>query len=228
MDFSIIFENINFYLKGLLLTLELVSLSLVLGFVIALVLALLLVRLKNSIWLYPIKAYIYFFRGTPLLVQIFLIYYGLSQFEWIRDSFAWAYLSEAFPCALLALTLNTAAYGCEIIRVAIQTTEIAEEEAAKAFGMSTFQLYRKIILPSTFRRMIPSYSNEVIFMLHGSAVVSTITLVDLTGVARIINSKYFSPYEAYITSGLIYLIITLLITNVSKLLERHYLKHLKT
>ena len=228
MDFSIIFENIDFYLKGLLLTLELVSLSLVLGFVIALVLALLLVRLKNSIWLYPIKAYIYFFRGTPLLVQIFLIYYGLSQFEWIRNSFAWVYLAEAFPCALLALTLNTAAYGCEIIRVAIQTTEIAEEESAKAFGMSTFQLYRKIILPSAFRRMIPSYSNEVIFMLHGSAVVSTITLVDLTGVARIINSKYFSPYEAYITSGLIYLIITLLITNVSKLLERHYLKHLKT
>ena len=227
MDFSIIFENIDFYLKGLLLTLELVSLSLVLGFVIALVLALLLVRLKNSIWLYPIKAYIYFFRGTPLLVQIFLIYYGLSQFEWIRNSFAWVYLAEAFPCALLALTLNTAAYGCEIIRVAIQTTEIAEEESAKAFGMSTFQLYRKIILPSAFRRMIPSYSNEVIFMLHGSAVVSTITLVDLTGVARIINSKYFSPYEAYITSGLIYLIITLLITNVSKLLERHYLKHLK-
>ena len=228
MDFSIIFENINFYLQGLLLTLELVSLSLVLGFVIALVLALLLVRLKNSIWLYPIKAYIYFFRGTPLLVQIFLIYYGLSQFEWIRNSFAWVYLAEAFPCALLALTLNTAAYGCEIIRVAIQTTEIAEEEAGKAFGMSTFQLYRKIILPSAFRRIIPSYSNEVIFMLHGSAVVSTITLVDLTGVARIINSKYFSPYEAYITSGLIYLIITLLITNVSKLLERHYLKHLKT
>ncbi len=228
MDFSIIFENIGFYLQGLLLTLKLVSLSLILGFVIALVLALLLVRLKNSIWLYPIKAYIYFFRGTPLLVQIFLIYYGLSQFEWIRNSFAWVYLAEAFPCALLALTLNTAAYGCEIIRVAIQTTETAEEEAAKAFGMSTFQLYRKIILPSAFRRIIPSYSNEVIFMLHGSAVVSTITLVDLTGVARIINSKYFSPYEAYITSGLIYLIITLLITNVSKLLERHYLKHLKT
>ena len=117
----------------------------------------------------------------------------MSQFEWIRNSFAWVYLAEAFPCALLALTLNTAAYGCEIIRVAIQTTETAEEEAAKAFGMSTFQLYRKIILPSAFRRIIPSYSNEVIFMLHGSAVVSTITLVDLTGVARIINSKYFSP-----------------------------------
>ena len=156
-----------------------------------------------------------------------MIYYGLPQFEWIRNSFAWAYLAEAFPCALLALTLNTAAYGCEIIRVAIKTTEIAEEESAKAFAMSTFRVYQKIILPSAFRRMIPTYTNEVIFMLHSSAVVSTITLVDLTGVARIINSKYFSPYEAYITSGLIYLIITLLITNVSKLLERHYLKHLK-
>ena len=226
MDFSIIFENIPFYLQGLLLTLKLVSLALVIGFVIALVLALILISLKNSIWAYLINAYIYFFRGTPLLVQIFLIYYGLSQFEWIRDSFAWVYLSEAFPCALLALTLNTAAYSCEIIRVAINTTELSEEEAAKAFGMNAPQLYRKIILPSAFRRMIPAYSNEVIFMLHGSAVVSTITLVDLTGVARIINSKYFSPYEAYITSGLIYLVITLLITSVSKLLEKYYLRHL--
>ena len=227
MDFSIIFENTDLYLQGLVLTLQLVSLSLILGFVIALILALILTSLKDSIWTYPIKAYVYFFRGTPLLVQIFLIYYGFSQFEWIRNSFAWVYLSEAFPCALLALTLNTAAYSCEIIRVAIKTTEIAEEESAKAFAMSTFRVYQKIILPSAFRRMIPTYTNEVIFMLHSSAVVSTITLVDLTGVARIINSKYFSPYEAYITSGLIYLIITLLITNVSKLLERHYLKHLK-
>ncbi len=227
MDFSIIFENIGFYLEGLVVTLELVFVSLILGFFIALALALMLTNLKNSIWTYPIKSYIYFFRGTPLLVQIFLIYYGFSQFEWIRDSFAWVYLSEAFPCALLALTLNTAAYSCEIIRVAIKTTELAEEEAGKAFGMTTFQLYQKIILPSSFRRMIPSYSNEVIFMLHGSAVVSTITLVDLTGVARIINSKYFSPYEAYITSGLIYLIITILITNASKYLEKRYLKHLE-
>ena len=138
----------------------------------------------------PIRAFVYFFRGTPLLVQMFIIYYGFAQFEAIKTSFVWYFFKEAWFCALFAFTLNTAAYTTEIIRGAIEATTHGEVEAAKAAGMSRLLMLRRIVLPSAFRRALPQYSNEIIFMLHGSSLASVITIVDITGAARIINSRF--------------------------------------
>ena len=188
MDFSIILENSNTYLEGLKNTAILVSISLVIGLLLAVPLAV----LRNSgSWLVqaPIRAFIYFFRGTPLLVQMFLVYYGMGQFESLRESFLWPAFREAYFCALFTFTLNTCAYTTEIIRGAIKATPHGEIEAAIAAGMSRLLMFRRIILPSAFRRALPAYSNEIIFMLHGSALAGVITIVDLFGAAKIVNSR---------------------------------------
>ncbi len=145
----------------------------------------------------------------------------------MRESFAWPLLSQAWFCALLAFTLNTAAYTTEIIRGAIQATPHGEVEAARACGMSPALMFRRILLPSAFRRALPAYGNEVIFMLHGSAVASMVTIVDLTGAARIVNSRYYSPYEAFLTAAAFYMVLTFAIVGLFRLLERHWHAHLK-
>jgi arginine/ornithine transport system permease protein len=134
---------------------------------------------------------------------------------------------QAYWCALIAFTLNTAAYTTEILRGAIRTMPQGEIEAAKACGMSRPLMLRRIILPSSFRRALPAYSNEVVFMLHGSAIASVITIVDLTGAARIVNSRYYSPYEAFITAALFYMALTLLIVLLFKWIERRWFAHLR-
>jgi len=224
MDFSIIFENIGIYLDGLWTTMQLVGFSLFIGLMIAIPLAI-LHSVKNPIVNMPVRAYVYFFRGTPLLVQIFIIYYGFGQFEWIKSSSLWYFFENAYFCALFTLTLNTGAYTTEIIRGAIATTPFGEIEAAKSVGMTRLLALRRIILPSALRRAFPAYSNEIIFMLHGSSIVSVITIVDLTGAARIINSRYYSPYEAFITAGLFYLILTLSIVFICKRVEKKIYAH---
>ena len=226
MDFSIITENIDIYLDGLWLTLQLVSLALVLGLALSVPLALMACT-ENWLLRGPVFCYTYFFRGTPLLVQMFMIYYGAGQFQPIQESFLWPVLQEAYWCALIAFTLNTAAYTTEILRGAIQSTPQGEIEAAKACGMSWALMARRIVLPSAFRRALPAYGNEVIFMLHGSAIASAITLVDLTGAARIINSRFYSPYEAFITVALFYMAITFLIIFLFKQVERRWFVHLR-
>jgi arginine/ornithine transport system permease protein len=227
MDFSPIFENRQLYLEGLLTTIQLVSLSLIIGLALAVPLAI----LRNSPNLLvngPVWTFTYFFRGTPLLVQMFMIYYGLGQLQFMIDlSREWTFLRDAYWYALLAFTLNTCAYTTEIIRGAIAGTAYGEVEAARACGMSGIQIYRRVILPSAFRRALPAYSNEVILMLHGSAVASVITIVDLTGAARIVNSRYFSPYEAFLSAGLLYLCLTFVIVIGFKRLERHWFAHLR-
>ncbi|MDX1655595.1 MAG: ABC transporter permease subunit, partial [Candidatus Competibacteraceae bacterium] len=140
--------------------------------------------------------------------------------------FLWPVFREAYWCALIGFTLNTAAYTVEILRGAIRATPHAEIEAAKAYGMSWWLRTRRIILPSAFRRALPAYGNEVIFMLHGSAIASVITLVDITGAARIVNSRYYSPYEAFITAALLYMGLTFVIVGVFKLVEKRWFKHL--
>ena len=226
MDFSIIADNIGIYLLGLKNTLILVSSSLVIGLTFAIPLAVLRTS-KNILISGPINAYTYFFRGTPLLVQMFLIYYGMGQFESIKTSFLWTFFREAYFCALFAFTLNTCAYTIEIIRGAIENTPHGEVEAAKAAGMSMMLRFRRIILPSSFRRALPSYGNEIIFMLHGSSLASVITIIDITGAARIINSRYYSPYEAYLTAGAFYLTITFILVWLLKKLEYRWLAHLR-
>ncbi len=243
MDFSIISENLHYYFDGLLITVQLTGISLLLGLIFAIPLAVLRTS-RNFILTMPIRFFVYVFRGTPLIVQMFIIYYGLGQFDFVKfgfgvfqegfnpdnignQTFLWKYFfSEAYFCALFAFTLNTCAYTIEIIRGAIESTPFGEVEAAKSVGMSRTMMLRRIILPSSLRRAFPAYGNEVIFMLHGSALASVITLMDITGAAGIINARYYAPYEAYITAGVFYLCITFTIVWLFKKIEKRIYAHL--
>ena len=226
MDLSIISGNIGIYFQGLITTLELTFISLAVGLLLAIPLAVLRTS-GNLLVTAPIRAYVYFFRGTPLLVQMFIIYYGLGQFPLITGSFLWPLLKEAYFCALLAFALNTGAYTTEIIRGAIMGTPHGEIEAAKSIGMSRTMMMRRIILPSAFRRALPTYSNEVIFMLHGTSLASVITLVDITGAARIIQTRFYSPYEAFLTAAVFYLAITFTLVWLFRKLEHRWYAHLR-
>ena len=226
MDFSIIFDNLPLLFKGLSLTLQLLITSLLIGFVLAIPLA--IIAASKNTWLrFPVKIFIYIFRGTPLLIQIFIIYYGFAQFDWLRESLFWTVFKSAYWCAIIAFSLNTAAYTAEIFRGAILQTPKGEIEAAQACGMSRWDQYQHIILPSALRRSIPMYGNEVIFMLHATVLAGVITLVDLFGAAKIINSRHYAPFESFISAGIFYLIITFTIVFAFKLIENHFLKHLK-
>ncbi|MFB9134437.1 ABC transporter permease [Vibrio olivae] len=222
MDFSLIVESFPVYLSGLWTTVWLVGLSLLIGIFVAIPLA--LVRNSHLLLLrWPSWAFIYFFRGTPLLVQLYLIYYGMDQFFPVKDTL-W---ENAWFCALVSFVLNTAAYTAEIIRGAINGLPRGEVEAAKAYGMSYWQTMRRIVLPSALRRALPAYSNEVIFMLHGSAVAGIITIMDLTGAARLVNSRYYAPFESFLTAGLFYMGLTFIILWVFKNAEKRFLAYLK-
>ena len=226
LDVVLIAQNFDRFLWGALITLQLTLLSLVIGGLLSIPLA--IIRAGNNPFANaPVWAFTYLFRGTPLLVQTYLIYYGLGQFEWIRETVLWEpVLSQAWWCALIAFSLNTAAYTTELLRGAIESTNKGEVEAAKACGLSRWMRLRRIILPSAFRRALPAYSNEVIFMLHGSVVASTITIQDLLGVGRWLNGRYYLAYEGFITAAVLYLIIVLLISRGFRLWEKHWLKHL--
>ena len=226
MDLSIIAGNAAIYLEGLKNTIILVSLALFVGLLLAIPLAVLR-SYGSALTQAPIRAFVYFFRGTPLLVQMFLVYYGFGQFELMRESLLWPLFREAYFCALLTFTLNTCAYTTEIIRGAIVATPHGEIEAARAAGMSTVLMLRRIVLPSAFRRALPAYSNEIIFMLHGSSLASVITIIDITGAARVINSRYYSPVEAFLAAGLLYMAITFAIVFFVRRLEKRWHGHLQ-
>ena len=226
MDYEVIFSNIPLYFEGLWVTIQLVFLALVLGFVMALPIALLGTSRYKWIRIFP-KAYIYFFRGTPLLVQMFMIYHGMGQFEFVRESVIWILFKEAYWCALITFALNTAGYTAEILRGTIEQTPYGEIEAARACGMTKSTLYKRIILPGTFRRALPAYGNEVIFMLHGSALAGVVTIVDLFGAAKIVNSRHFVPFESFITAGFFYLCLTFIIVSLFKKLESRWYAHLR-
>lgn len=226
MDYQVIISNLPLYFKGLWTTIVLVASSLLLGLCLALPIALLATSKNRWVNILP-KAYIYFFRGTPLLVQMYMLYHGMGQFEEIRESFLWVIFREAYACALVAFALNTAAYTAEILRGTIEQTDFGEIEAAKSCGMSTALIYRCIILPSTFRRALPAYGNEVIFMLHGSALAGVITIVDLFGAAKIVNARNFVPFESFITAGLFYLAVTFLIVWLFKKAEYYWHAYLR-
>ncbi|MDL0431587.1 ABC transporter permease [Marinobacter sp. TBZ242] len=212
------------YWGGLVTTVQLVFLSLVLGLILAIPLAIMRTS-KNPLINMPVWLYTYVFRGTPLLIQLYIIYYGLAQIEGIQQTFWWDIFREAFYPALLAFTLNTAAYTTEIIRGAIVATPSGEIEAAKAYGMSWALRMRRIILPSAARRAVQAYSNEVIFMLHASAIASVVTLVDLTGAARNIYSRFYAPFEAFIFVALLYMALTFILVFAFRKLENYLLRH---
>ena len=227
MDYQVIIDNFPRLLDGLWLTIEITAISLVLGAVLAVPLALMRVAKNPLIWM-PTYGFIFFFRGTPLLVQIFLIYYGSGQFRpFLQEVGLWIFFREAYFCALLTLTLNTAAYTAEIFRGAIQAVAHGEVEAARACGMSGWLLYRRIVLPKAFRMALPAYSNEVVFLFQSTSLVSIITLMDLTGIARVVVARTFDVYEIYITAGLIYLTITYGILGVFRSTEYLLSGHLR-
>ncbi|MFB4205039.1 Octopine transport system permease protein OccM [wastewater metagenome] len=226
MRWSVILENLPQLLHGAWLTLELVLVSGVLGLAIAVPMAIVRCSRFASVRAFP-WVYIYFFRGTPLLVQIFLVYYGLGQSPWVRDSLLWPVLSQAYWCAIIAFTFNTSAYTAEILRGAIQAVPEGEVEAARALGMGRVVTWRRIVLPRAFRIALPAYSNEVILMLKGSALASTITLLDLTGMARTIIARTYTPLEIFLAAGVLYVLITFLILGGFRLVERRLNRHLR-
>lgn len=201
------------------LTLQLVGISVIAGLIFAIPLGIARSSRSFSIRALP-YAYIFFFRGTPLLVQLFLVYYGLAQFEAVRQSVLWPYLRDPYWCAIITMTMHTAAYIAEIIRGAIQNVPSGEVEAARALGMSRSQALWHVILPRATRIGLPAYSNEVILMLKASALASTITLLELTGMARKIAARTYLHEEMFLTAGLIYLIIAFVLMQGFKLLER--------
>ncbi|HKW84334.1 MAG TPA: ABC transporter permease [Burkholderiaceae bacterium] len=225
MNLEAIAQNLPLYGAGVLTTLKLLGIALVAGLAAAVPLAVLRSRpqalARGPVWLFT-----YAIRGTPLLVQLFLIYYGLAQFAVVRDSVLWPWLSSPWFCACLAFAINTCAYTTEIIAGAIRNTPHGEVEAARALGFSAAQVMRRIVLPSAARRAIPSYGNEVILMLHGTSLASVVTLLDLTGVARDVNSRFYIPFEAFITAGALYLAITLALVGLFHAAERRWLAHL--
>lgn len=212
-------------LKASITTLELVALSSIVGLIFGVILALLRLSKNRLVQIFAFL-YIFFFRGTPLLVQIFLIYYGLGQFKAIQESVLWTpVFSQAYWCAIIAFTLNTAAYVAEIVRGAIEAVPTGELEAADALGMSPTQKFVRITMPRAFGIMIPAYSNEVIFMLKGSALASTITVMDLMYASKVIIAKTYLTLEIYFAAGIIYLLISWLILALFRMFEKSFNRH---
>ena len=221
MDLDFALEHFPRLLKATILTIELTSLSLFFGIFVGVFFAILRTR-KNKILFFISYYYSYIFRGTPLLVQIFIIYFGLAQLEWIRESFLWVFLKEPYSCAILAFTLNTGAYSSEIFRSAFETVNKGIVEAADGLGLSKINTFFKIKLPIAIRQSLPAYGNEMILMLKGTSLASTVTLLDLTGVAKHIISTTFRPVEVFIVAGSIYIIMAFIIHNFIKFLEKKY------
>jgi His/Glu/Gln/Arg/opine family amino acid ABC transporter permease subunit len=204
LDGDLILRSLPLVATGLGITLKLLAYSALLG--IALAVGTLLMRISGRRFLsWPAQAYIYFFRGTPILVQIFIIYYGLPQFDFIRSSFLWPILREPFGCCVLALGLNSGAYVSEILRGGVLGVDKGLHEAGKALGLSAAQRFIYVTAPIAIRLSLPAYGNEFISTLKATALASTVTLMDVTGVARTLVSETYAPYEIFIAAAVIYL-----------------------
>ena len=221
MDIELMFDSLPKLLSATLVTVKLLSASLFFGLFIGLLFAIL--RLNKNIFINKFAyGYSYVFRGTPLLVQIFIIYFGLAQIEYLRTSFLWVILKEPYWCAIIAFTLNTGAYTSEILRSAFQTIKPGIIEAGKSLGVTNKIIFYKIQIPIAIRQSLPAYGNEIILMMKGTSLASTVTIMDLTGVAKYIISTTFKPIEVFIVAGGIYLFMTFIIHNVIKYLEKKY------
>ncbi len=221
MDIELMINSFPKLLNATLITLKLLSVSLILGLFIGLGFAIL--RMNNNKLINKFAyGYSYIFRGTPLLVQIFIIYFGLGQIEYLRTTFLWVVLKEPYWCAIIAFSLNTGAYTSEILRSAFQTIKPGYLEAGRSLGISSKIIFTKIQIPIAIKQSLPAYGNEIILMLKGTSLASTVTLMDLTGVAKYIISTTFKPVEVFIVAGGIYLFMTFIIHNVIKFLEKKY------
>jgi octopine/nopaline transport system permease protein len=223
---SLIVKNFFSVLTALDETLMLLLISLPIGFVISLLFALCRVS-KYKLLSKAVAAYIFTVRGTPLLVQIYLIYFGLGSIKAVRESFLWIVLKEPFWCGVLALTINTVAYGSEIFRGGIQSVSRGQIESGKSLGFSFFELYRRIIFPIALRKVLPAYGNELILMVKATSLVSLTTYMEITGIARKLMSKTFAPVEAFVAAGILYLFLNFLMVQLVKYLEWKYNPHLR-
>ncbi len=224
MNFDLISKYGDRFLDGTLISLKLVILSSLIGLVMAFALAMARTSKQRRYWM-PAYSYIYFFRGTPLLIQLFILYYGLGQFEWVRDSFLWPVLGDAEWCGLIGLSLNTSAYTAEILRGGIRAVPRGEIEAARSLGMSSWLLNKRIVLPRAIRIAWPAYGNEVVLLLKGSALVSTISVWDLMGETRSIFSRTYA-LEIFVYAAIIYFVLTFVLTRVFRLIEKRINRYL--
>ncbi|MFA6155164.1 ABC transporter permease [Mesorhizobium sp.] len=226
MDWTFMAETFLSLISAIPLTLQLAATSIVLGAILALGLA--LARLSGSLVLdWFARFYVFVFRGTPLLVQIFLIYYGLGQFPAVRHSLLWPLLREPYWCAVLALTLNTAAYAGEIIRGGLLSVSHGQVEAARACGMPRLMLFRRIVMPLAIRQALPAYGNEMISMVKATSLASITTLMEVTGVAAKIISETYRAIEVFLVAGAIYLAINFMLTRLVQRLEYWLSAHLR-
>ena len=221
MDLELIITSFPKLLSATLVTLKLLSASLFFGLFLGLFFAILRLN-KNKLIRGFAYGYSYVFRGTPPLVQIFIIYFGLGQIEYLRTTFLWVILKEPYWCAIIAFSLNTGAYTSEILRSAFETIKPGVIEAGRSLGLNKVSIFTKIQIPIAIKQSLPAYGNEIILMLKGTSLASTVTLLDITGVAKFIISTTFRPIEVFIVAGSIYLFITFLVHNLIKYLEKKY------
>jgi len=223
-------QTLALYGEGLVTTVWLLLSALAVGGVMAVLMALALTSTLGPLrWL--VGAFTYVIRGTPLLIQVYLIYYGVAQLDWIQARWdavwPWTHFKDAFFCALLAFSLNTAGYTAELLAGSIRETSAGEIEAAQAMGMTRWQAMRRIVMPSAMRRTLPAYSNEVVMMLHSTSLASTVPgMLDITAAASRIYSDFYLPFEAYLFAAAIYLVITFMLVGLFRLAERRFMGHL--
>jgi arginine/ornithine transport system permease protein len=226
VDWKIVVDSLPQYVVGIRVTLVLLAISLLASFVVSLPLA--VARVSAAPWLSkPVWLFTYVLRGTPLLVQLFILYHGLAQFEALRASAAWVLFKNAWFCAWLAFTLNSAAYTTEIFAGALRATPVGEIEAARSYGLAGLTLYRRVLFPSALRRALPQYSNEVVGLMHATAIASTVTLVDITRVARDVYANHLVITESFGVAAAIYFVLTFSLVGLFKLLEMKFLRHLR-
>ncbi len=221
MDLQLMLSSLPKLLYAALITLELLISSLIVGVIFAVILSIMRIS-KNKFLFYFSYIFSNIFRGTPLLVQIFIIYYGLGQIEYVRSSIFWIFFKEPFGCAMFALSLNTAAYTSEILRSAFETVKVGYIEAGQSLGLSQEKIFYKIKIPIAIRQSLSAYGNEIILLMKGTALASTVTLMDITGVAKNIISTSFKPIEVFIVAGSIYLCLTFIIQYFIKIAENKF------
>jgi arginine/ornithine transport system permease protein len=226
MNWDIIVEHAGLFVHGVAVSLGLTACAALLGLLLSVPLAFARASALRR-WSWPVAAFSFVIRGTPALVQLYLIYYGLSQFEAVRESALWPWLSNAAFCALLAFVINTTAYTTEIFHGALRSLPAGEAEAGLAYGMSRWTLARRILAPAMLRRALPQYANEVIMLLHMSSLAGLVTLLDITGAARFVNAEFYLAFEPFITAGVLYLVLTLILVRLFRAAEQKWLSHLR-
>ena len=219
MRLELMYESFFKIVEGIPLTLQVVSISTILGIFLAVAVALMRIS-GNRLMSLPAYYFVYLIRGTPLLLQLYFVYYGLSQFEAVRESILWPILKEPYWCGIITLTISTGAYSSEIIRGGILSVSKNYIEASGALGLSQIKTFMLITLPITVRQALPAYGNELILMVKASSLISIVTLMEITGIARTIISKTYAPVEIFLVAGSIYLVINFIIVLFVNLAER--------